>query len=122
MDFIIKDKIIKLDKASLGGKKVVSHNSGYIARFIFDEEWVGLKKKVRFINEDDEHFDDDLDENDRYEIPKEILEAGTLRVGVYSGNLTVTTPAKLSVTPSIFADSTSPMDPDVLPEWTGGVY
>lgn len=121
MDFIIKDKIIKLDKASLEGKKVVSYNSGYEARFIFDEEWDDLTKTARFIN-DGEYMDVELDANDACEIPIDILKSGTLEVGVYAGNLSTTTAAKVSVKPSIVEDSGSPLDPDTLPEWTGGVY
>lgn len=120
MDFIIKDKIIKLDKASLGGKKVVSINSGYVANFIFDEEWDGLIKTVRFIN-DGEFVDVVLPETNTCKIPLEILRSGTLEVGVFAGDLTTTTTAKVNVLASVLEDTYEPADP-ISPPSGGTVF
>lgn len=110
MDFIIKDKIIKLDKASLEGKKVVSVNSGYVANFIFDEEWDGLTKTVRFIN-DGEFIDVVLDGTNSCKIPREVMKSGTLEVGVFAGDIQSTTPAKVSIIASILEEYGSPAPP-----------
>lgn len=110
MDFIIKDKIIKLDKASLEGKKVVSYNSGYIANFIFDEEWDGLTKTVRFSN-DGEYVDVILDDTNSCNIPLEVMKSGTLDVGVFAGNLQTTTVAKVPIVVSILEEYGSPAEP-----------
>lgn len=110
MDFIIKDKIIKLDKASLEGKKVVSVNSGYIANFIFDDEWNDLTKTVRFIN-DGEFVDVVLDDTNSCKIPREVMKSGTLEVGVFAGDIQSTTPAKVSIIASILEEYGSPAPP-----------
>ena len=110
MDFIIKDKVIKLDKASLEGKKVVSYNSGYEARFIFDEEWDGLTKTVRFIN-DGEFVDVVLGDTNTCKIPLEVMKSGTLEVGVFAGNLQTTTVAKVSIVVSILEEYGTPAEP-----------
>lgn len=110
MDFIIKDKIIKLDKASLEGKKVVSVNSGYIANFIFDDEWNDLTKTVRFIN-DGEFVDVVLDDTNSCKIPREVMKSGTLEVGVFAGDIQSTTPAKVSIVASILEEYGSPAPP-----------
>lgn len=110
MDFIIKDKIIKLDKASLEGKKVVSVNSGYVANFIFDEEWDGLTRTVRFINDGD-FIDVILDDTNSCKIPREVMKSGTLEVGVYAGDIQSTTPAKVSIIASILEEYGSPAPP-----------
>lgn len=120
MDFIIKDKIIKLDKASLGGKKVVSINSNYEANFIFDEEWDGLTKTVRFIN-DGEFVDVVLPETNSCKIPLEILRSGTLEVGVFAGDLTTTTTAKVNVLASVLEDTYEPANP-IAPPSGGTVF
>lgn len=110
MDFIIKDKVIKLDKASLEGKKVVSVNSGYTANFIFDDEWDNLTRTVRFIN-DGEFKDVVLDETNSCKIPREVMKSGTLEVGVFAGDIQSTTPAKVSVIASILEEYGSPAPP-----------
>lgn len=110
MDFIIKDKIIKLDKTSLEGKKVVSVNSGYVANFIFDEEWDGLIKTVRFINDGD-FVDVILDDTNSCKIPREVMKSGTLEVGVFAGDIQSTTPAKVSIIASILEEYGSPAPP-----------
>lgn len=110
MDFIIKDKVIKLDKASLEGKKVVSVNSGYVANFIFDDEWDGLMKTVRFIN-DGEFVDVVLDHTSTCKIPRQVMKSGTLEVGVFAGDIQSTTPAKVSIIASILEEYGSPAPP-----------
>ena len=110
MDFIIKDKVIKLDKTSLGGKKVVSYNSDYEANFIFDDEWEGKVKTVRFIN-DGEYADVLLTETDSCKIPLLVMKSGQLSVGVFAGNLQTTTAAVVTITPSILEETGVPADP-----------
>lgn len=110
MDFIIKDKVIKLDKQSLDNKKVVSYNSDYIANFIFDEEWEDKVKTVRFIN-DGEYVDVVLTDVDSCKIPLAVMKSGTLEVGVFAGNLQTTTVARVTITPSILEETGVPAGP-----------
>ena len=110
MDFIIKDKIIKLDKASLEGKKVVSVNSGYVANFIFDGEWDGITKTARFINDGD-FVDIVLDDTNSCKIPREVMKSGTLEVGVFGGDIQSTTVAKVTILVSILEEYGSPAPP-----------
>lgn len=110
MDFIIKDKIIKLDKASLGGKKVVSVNSGYEANFMFDDEWDGVTKTVRFINDGD-YVDVILDGTNKCKIPREVMKSGTLSVGVFGGDIQSTNAANVSLIASILEEYGFPAPP-----------
>lgn len=110
MDFIIKDKVIKLDKASLDNKKVVSYNSDYDANFIFDDEWEDKVKTVRFIN-DGEYVDVVLTDTNSCKIPLAVMKSGTLEVGVFAGNLQTTTAARVTITPSILEETGVPADP-----------
>lgn len=110
MIFYIENKVIRFDKKTLNGKKVVGDNTDYLAQFVFDEEWGGKTKTARFIN-NDEYVDVILDENDSCYIPLEVMKSGNMNVGVYAGNLTTTTPVKVKITASILEDDGLPADP-----------
>lgn len=110
MIFYIENKVIRFDKKTLDGKKVVGDNTDYLAQFVFDEEWEGKTKTARFIN-NDEYVDVILDENDSCYIPLEVMKSGNMNVGVYAGNLTTTTPVKVKITASILEDDGLPADP-----------
>lgn len=109
MDFIVEKKVIKLDKSTLDGK-VVSYNSDYVANFIFDDEWEGKVKTVRFIN-NGEYVDVVLTDTDSCKIPLEVMKSGQLEVGVFAGNLQTTTAAKVAITASILEETGVPADP-----------
>lgn len=64
----------------------ISHNSDYIAKFIFDDEWNGKIKTARFI-QDNEHFDVIL-VNDKCKIPP--LKNGHIKIGVFTDSMTST--------------------------------
>lgn len=110
MDFYIENKVIRFDKKTLDGKKVVGDNTDYLAKFIFDDEWNGKIKTARFIN-NDKYVDVILDENDSCHIPIEVMKSGNMNVGVYAGNLTTTTPVKVKITASILEEDGLPADP-----------
>lgn len=64
----------------------ISHNSDYIAKFVFDDEWNGKIKTARFI-QDNEHFDVIL-VNDKCKIPP--LKNGHIKIGVFTDSMTST--------------------------------
>lgn len=109
MDFRIEKKVIKLDKSTLDGK-VVSYNSDYVANFIFDEEWEGKVKTVRFIN-NGEYVDVVLTDTNSCNIPLEVMKSGQLEVGVFAGNLQTTTVARVTITASILEETGVPAEP-----------
>ena len=109
LNFIVKDRIIKFDKSSLT-EKVVGDNTGYVANFIFDEEWTNKVKTARFIK-DGTYVDMILDDNDQCDIPLEVLKSGTLEVGVFAGNLRSSTSCKVSIKPSILESNRLPAAP-----------
>lgn len=110
MDFYIKNKIIQLDKKSLikEEKKLVSHNTGYIANFIFDEEWDGKEKTARFISGD--KYKDVLLIDDKCEIPIDTM-GSIVEVGVFAGNLKSTTATYVRFLPDILMKYGLPADP-----------
>lgn len=88
----------------------ISHNSDYIAKFVFDDEWNGKIKTARFI-QDNEHFDVILI-NDKCKIPP--LKKGHIKIGVFTDSMT-----------STYADvyfKTSIKDGIDIPEPPEGVY
>lgn len=88
----------------------ISHNSDYIAKFVFDDEWNGKIKTARFI-QDNEHFDVIL-VNDKCKIPP--LKNGHIKIGVFTDSMT-----------STYADvyfKTSIKDGIDIPEPPEGVY
>lgn len=109
LNFIVKDRIIKFDKSSLT-EKVVGDNTGYVANFIFDEEWTNKVKTARFIK-DGTYVDVLLDDNDQCDIPLEVLKSGTLEVGVFAGNLRSSTSCKVSIKSSILESNRLPAAP-----------
>ncbi len=108
MDFYIKNKIIQLDKQSLQ-KEIVGDNTGYVANFIFDDEWNGKVKIARFIN-NGVYKDVILNDNDSCNIPIEVMKSGIVEVGVYAGNLQTTTATCVMITPSILEKYGIPAD------------
>lgn len=109
MVFRIEKKVIKLDKSTLDGK-VVSYNSDYDADFIFDEEWEGKVKTVRFIN-NGEYVDVVLTDTNSCKIPLEVMRSGQLEVGVFAGNLRTTSVARVTIVASILEDTDIPANP-----------
>lgn len=110
MDFYIKDKIITLDEDTLPPDGVVGDNAEYIANFFFDEGWTGREKTARFIRNDG-FYKDQVLKDDSCKFPPEIMKGGLVRVGVFAGNLEVTTPARVPVRVSILEEEGLPADP-----------
>ena len=109
MDFYIENKIIQLDKKTIPlDEPLVSYNKGYDANFIFDDEWNGLVKTVRFIN-GDKHKEVIL-ENDKCEFPIDIM-GSVVEVGVFAGDLKSTTSTYVLFLPSILEKFGVPVDP-----------
>lgn len=109
MDFYINNKIIQLDKKTIPlDEPLVSYNKGYDANFIFDDEWDGLIKTVRFIN-GDKHKEVIL-ENDKCEFPIDIM-GSVVEVGVFAGDLKSTTSTYVLFLPSILEKFGVPVDP-----------
>ena len=109
MDFYVKNKIIQLDKKTIPiDEPPVSYNKGYEAKFIFDEEWDGLVKTVRFVN-GNKHKDVIL-ENDSCEFPIDIM-GSVVEVGVFAGDLKSTTSSYVVFLPSILEHFGIPVDP-----------
>lgn len=109
MDFYIKNKIIQLDKKTLPlDESLVSYNKGYDANFIFDDEWNGLVKTVRFVN-GDKHKDVIL-VDDKCEFPIDIM-GSVVEVGVFGGDLKSTNASYVLFLPSILEKFGVPVDP-----------
>lgn len=85
MKFKIIDRHIKLcDECT-----TIGDNSDYIAEFDFDEEWNGVTKTARFIKCNGEHVDQLIEDN-KCDVPEEVLKRGYIKVGVYSSRMTTT--------------------------------
>lgn len=108
MEFRITNKILRLVEGSIPGK-IVGDNNDYRARFYFDEEWDGLVKTARFIN-NGKYADQVLDENDSCKIPIEVLKGGQMIVGVFAGDLHTTSVDNVIITPSILEKYGIPVD------------
>ena len=109
MDFYINNKIIQLDKKTLPiDEPLVSYNKGYEANFIFDEEWDGLVKTVRFINGD--RYKDVILIDDKCEFPIDIM-GSVVAVGVFAGDLKSTNASYVLFLPSILEKFGIPVDP-----------
>jgi hypothetical protein len=109
----INIKVTNKRATVIGAPVIVCVNSGYTVQFTFDEEWDGLKfKTARFVYVKDgavRHTDVPFD-GDTAEVPmltniKEVL------VGVFSGNLRTTVPARIPCELSIRCGSGEPQDP-----------
>ena len=81
MDFKIEKRIIKVEK-----DLIVGDNADYVAHFAFDKEWDGVTKTARFIQNG--NYVDVLLEDDKCNIPVEVLKRGYVSVGVYSVTMT----------------------------------
>lgn len=90
----------------------IGDNADYKAVFIFDEEWNGHIKTARFIQ--NEQYVEKILEDDKCDIPVEVLKQGTLKVGVYTPEM-VTTPCEVYIRQSIkeFDGATAEPTPDV---------
>lgn len=109
MDFYIKNKIIQLDKKTIPlDEPLVSYNKGYDANFIFDNEWNGLVKTVRFINGNKRK--DVVLIDDKCEFPIDIM-GSVVEVGVFGGDLKSTNSTYVLFLPSILEKFGIPVDP-----------
>ena len=109
MDFYIKNKIIQLDKKTIPlDEPLVSYNKGYDANFIFDDEWNGLVKTVRFINGD--KYKEVVLKDDKCEFPIDIM-GSVVEVGVFGGDLKSTNSTYVLFLPSILEKFGVPVDP-----------
>lgn len=109
MDFYVKNKIIQLDKKTIPiDEPPISYNKGYEANFIFDEEWDGLVKTVRFVRGNE--YKDVVLENDSCEFPIDIM-GSVVEVGVFAGDLKSTTSSYVVFLPSILEHFGMPVDP-----------
>lgn len=115
-------KVIRIDIANkraavLGANSpIVCGNKGakgYSIQFSFDEEWVGLDvKTARFVFARDgiDTYTDVVFSGDTVEVP-ELSNTREVKVGVYSGDLCTTTPARIPCVPSILCGGGLPADP-----------
>lgn len=111
IDFHVKGRIITLDESTLPPEWPVGDNTGYFARFVFEDgEWSEFKyKTARFIHEG-EH-EDMVFEGDTCEIPLSIIKGGLVDVGLFAGNQQATTMARMPVRPSVLDKDGPPADP-----------
>lgn len=86
MQLEIKERVIKAKEKKL----IVGDNADYVAHFSFDEEWEGVTKTARFIACNGDYKDVLIDEDNKCEIPCEVLKCGYAKVGVYSATKTTT--------------------------------
>ncbi len=85
---------------------IVCGNSGYQIKFTFDGEWgAHTKKTARFIW-NGQIFDKDFT-GDTCDVPI-VTKTKELQVGVFAGDLTTTTPAKIGCKPSILCGAGTP--------------
>ncbi len=87
---------------------LISDNADYRIKFECDEEWLGKTKTVRFVGKN--VFKDMLlDSNNECEIPVELLEPGTLKIGLFSSEY-ATSNLTVNVIPSIRSIMAKPLD------------
>lgn len=105
INITIRDKIAKAPNDAL----YICGNSDFAVAFDFDEEWNEHKvKTARFVC-DGTHVDV-VFEGNQCQIPV-LSNTYSIKVGVYAGNLTTTTPAYISAKKSILCGSGVPADP-----------
>lgn len=101
----VKNKIAKAPDDAL----YICGNSDFVLAFDFDDEWDGYDHKTaRFIYNGT--HEDKIFTGSQCAIPI-IANTHTIKVGVYAGNLSTTTPALISASKSILCDNPPPADP-----------
>lgn len=96
MKFEIRNRVIKC--VDYDEQCLIGDNEDYNASFVFDNEWSGLIKTARFIQNG--KYVDQILSNDKCSIPVEVLKQGRLSVGVYADGM-VTTPCEIYIRQSI---------------------
>ena len=81
----VKDRTLSTTSA----EQCISDNSDYKITFLFDEEWEGHTKTVRFVS-GKKYKDVLVDAEDECNIPLEVLNPGILRIGVFSSEYATT--------------------------------
>lgn len=103
----IEIDVVDKRAAVVGTPTIVCGNSGYSVKFNFDDEWDEHEdKKARFVyvkNGTVVHKDVDVTD-DTCEAPI-LSNVREVRVGVYAGNLSTTTPAAIPCEQSILCES-----------------
>lgn len=101
---MVRDKIAAADQV-----RYVCGNSDYALSFDFDEEWSKYEHKTaRFIYNG--RFVDVVFSGNECPVPI-ISNTYNIKVGVYAGDLSTTTPAYIPATKSILCDNAPPADP-----------
>ena len=95
MQFEIINRVIKCTEYNVC---LIGDNEDYKATFVFDNEWNGMIKTARFIQNG--KYVDQILSNDKCSIPVEVLKQGRLSVGVYADGM-VTTPCEIYIRQSI---------------------
>nr|DAH53921.1 MAG TPA: copper resistance protein [Caudoviricetes sp.] len=97
-------QIIVNNKVAIGdGTVIVCDNSGYVAEFLFDEEWDAYEvKTARFVF--GRYYEEVPFTGNRCEVPV-IRNAQFVAVGVFAGNLTTTTAATFRCIGSILSNA-----------------
>lgn len=106
IDITVRDKIA----THVGDAYYVCGNSDFVVRFDFDEEWDALDvKTARFIREDGAYHDQVFSGS---ECPVPIISnTNNVRVGVFAGNLSTTTAARVPAVKSILCPGGVPASP-----------
>ena len=99
----VRDRIAQAEK-----KAYICGNGDFVVEFDFDSEWESFSVKIARFKYDDQYIDVVFTGN-TCNIPK-IYNADTIRVGVFAGNLIVTTPAVIIVSRSILYGHEAPTD------------
>ena len=99
----VRDRIAQAEK-----KAYICGNGDFVVEFDFDSEWESFSVKTARFKYDDQYIDVVFTGN-TCNIPK-IYNADTIRVGVFAGNLIVTTPAVIIVSRSILYGHEAPTD------------
>lgn len=101
----VRNKIATVTKDAL----YVCGNTDYVVAFDFDAEWDDFDiKTARFIH--DGEFTDVVFSGNQCEIPA-IFDVFGLKIGVFSGDLSTTTPVYIRAVKSILCDDEPPADP-----------
>jgi hypothetical protein len=101
----VKNKIAKAPDDAL----YICGNSDFVLAFDFDDEWDGYDHKTARFIYNGTHVDK-IFTGSQCAIPI-IANTHTIKVGVYAGNLSTTTPALISASKSILCDNPPPADP-----------
>lgn len=109
-DHIINVRVDDKIAAVVGDPLYVCGNSDYIVKFNFDAEWADhAAKTARFVKSNKKHVDVPFT-GDQCNMPR-LDNTPLVRIGVFAGNLSTTTPAIVNAQRSILCGSGSPEDP-----------